>query len=202
MMKICHKWHILLDSAKAAATSPVHLPTLAHGGGPDFAVVSFYKLFGAPTGLGALFVKRNHRQNRPNRATLRENRTRESMPLEARLREENGITVKRKVVEGMQLEWSSSPRHYFGGGSVDVVLPEKDYVAARNSSVTTLTDNHYHEQYEDEHVDLGALIHGSEHFRGIAQLVHGFQEIDDYGGMEKVSSRDPCSSFNIYHSFM
>ncbi len=32
------------------------------------------------------------------------------------------------------------------------------------------------------------LVNGSEHyFRGIAQTVHGFQEIDDYGGMEKIS---------------
>ncbi|CAJ1936409.1 unnamed protein product [Cylindrotheca closterium] len=47
-------WHIMLDIAKAASTGPVSLRDL----NPDFACVSFYKLFGSPTGVGSLFVKR------------------------------------------------------------------------------------------------------------------------------------------------
>lgn len=45
-------WTVCLDAAKAASTAPFDL------GVADFAVVSFYKLFGAPTGLGALFARR------------------------------------------------------------------------------------------------------------------------------------------------
>lgn len=45
-------WTVCLDAAKAASTAPFDL------GLADFAVVSFYKLFGAPTGLGALFARR------------------------------------------------------------------------------------------------------------------------------------------------
>ena len=88
------------------------------------------------------------------------------------------------------MERNISPRYYFGGGSVDVVLPEKDFVSSRNAYVTL--SNYqvmlHHEPDGDEHVDLGVLTHGTQNFRGIAQLIHGFQEIDDYGGMEKVSS--------------
>ena len=194
-IKICHKWHILLDTAKAAATSPLHLPTLVHGGGPDFAVVSFYKLFGAPSGLGALFMKRHNRRKRPTTGTVTGNRKAESMntPVNTSVGVAvNGITSKKLVIRGMQFYRSCSPRHYFGGGSVDVVLPEIDFVASRNAYVTPSTcyqSMHDDVLDEDEHVDLGVLIHGTEHFRGIANLIHGFQEIDEYGGMEKVRYR-------------
>ncbi|EQC36823.1 hypothetical protein SDRG_05655 [Saprolegnia diclina VS20] len=49
------RWLVLLDAAKLAATAPVDLSTHT----PDFMVLSFYKLFGYPTGLGALFIKRS-----------------------------------------------------------------------------------------------------------------------------------------------
>lgn len=193
-MIIRHKWHVLLDTAKAAATSPVHLPTLAHGGGPDFAVVSFYKLFGTPTGLGALLIKRQHRRRRKNSRIHRGNWKDESMdnPVDAMIGVAvSDITSTRQVVnDGIIMERNISPRYYFGGGSVDVVLPEKDFVSSRNAYVT-LSNNQvmlHHEPDGDEHVDLGVLTHGTQNFRGIAQLIHGFQEIDDYGGMEKVSS--------------
>lgn len=47
-------WYTMLDIAKAASTTPVDLREES----PDFASLSFYKIFGAPTGLGCLFVKR------------------------------------------------------------------------------------------------------------------------------------------------
>ena len=48
------RWYVMFDLAKAAATGPVDLRRLD----PDFACLSFYKIFGYPTGLGILFVKR------------------------------------------------------------------------------------------------------------------------------------------------
>ncbi|KAG7337700.1 SufS subfamily cysteine desulfurase [Nitzschia inconspicua] len=48
-------WYTMLDIAKAASTGPVSLRELD----PDFAVLSFYKIFGEPTGIGALFLKRS-----------------------------------------------------------------------------------------------------------------------------------------------
>ena len=43
------RWHVLLDAAKLAATSVLDLSVHR----PDFVAVSFYKMFGYPTGLGA-----------------------------------------------------------------------------------------------------------------------------------------------------
>ena len=48
-------WFTMLDISKAASTSSIDLCELD----PDFACLSFYKCFGAPTGIGALFIKRS-----------------------------------------------------------------------------------------------------------------------------------------------
>jgi molybdenum cofactor sulfurtransferase len=114
-------WYTLLDIAKAASTSPVNLQELQ----PDFACLSFYKLFGAPTGLGALFVKK--------RATT-------------------------------MFRHSS----YFGGGSVQVVLPHR---ALRKP---------------------GLVAHGTMHFRGMATLAHGWDELDAVGGMLAIQAHASC----------
>lgn len=180
-IKICHRWHVLIDAAKAAATGPVDLPALA----PDFAVVSFYKMFGTPTGLGALFVR-----NRPRRRRPRGNRTsgerRSINELEAtraasHARARGGSRTARRC-GGMVVERSVPPRQFFGGGSVDVVLAGKDFVVPRNARAP----NGMMSNDEDEHIDLGMMVHGTEHFRGIASLSHGFRELDELGGMDAV----------------
>ncbi|KAJ2456095.1 hypothetical protein GGF42_003320 [Coemansia sp. RSA 2424] len=50
-------WWVLVDAAAYASSSPLDLGTLRTG--PDFVVVSMYKIFGAPTGVGALLVRRS-----------------------------------------------------------------------------------------------------------------------------------------------
>ncbi|XP_059179116.1 molybdenum cofactor sulfurase-like [Physella acuta] len=46
------KWFVLLDAASLVSTSRLNLGEVQ----PDFVTVSFYKIFGYPTGLGALLV--------------------------------------------------------------------------------------------------------------------------------------------------
>lgn len=46
---------VVVDTAKLASTGPISLKQID----ADFAVMSFYKLFGEPTGLGALLVKQS-----------------------------------------------------------------------------------------------------------------------------------------------
>jgi len=46
-------WHVLLDAAAFVPTNRLDLRTLA----PDFVVMSFYKMFGYPTGVGCLLVR-------------------------------------------------------------------------------------------------------------------------------------------------
>ena len=41
-------WYVLLDAASYASTSPLDLSAVK----PDFVPISFYKIFGYPTGLG------------------------------------------------------------------------------------------------------------------------------------------------------
>lgn len=48
-------WHVLLDSAAFAPTNRLDLSAVR----PDFVPLSFYKMFGYPTGVGALVARRD-----------------------------------------------------------------------------------------------------------------------------------------------
>lgn len=47
-------WYVLLDAASFVSTNKLDLAKFK----PDFVPISFYKLFGYPTGIGALLVKK------------------------------------------------------------------------------------------------------------------------------------------------
>lgn len=47
------RWYVLLDAASFVSTNNLDLSNFK----PDFVCVSFYKMFGYPTGIGALLVK-------------------------------------------------------------------------------------------------------------------------------------------------
>ncbi|CDF37234.1 unnamed protein product [Chondrus crispus] len=49
-----HAWYVLLDAAAFVPTSKLDLSVVR----PDFVPVSFYKIFGLPTGVGALIAKK------------------------------------------------------------------------------------------------------------------------------------------------
>ncbi len=48
-------WRVLVDAAAYVPTNRLDLTTVQ----PDFVTVSFYKMFGYPTGVGALFIRRD-----------------------------------------------------------------------------------------------------------------------------------------------
>ena len=48
-----HGWHVILDSAAFAPTNRLDLSAVH----PDFVPLSFYKMFGYPTGIGALVYR-------------------------------------------------------------------------------------------------------------------------------------------------
>jgi molybdenum cofactor sulfurtransferase len=58
-----HGWDVLLDAAAFVPTSQLDLSRYK----PDFVPLSFYKMFGYPTGIGALIVRRDklHKLRRP-----------------------------------------------------------------------------------------------------------------------------------------
>lgn len=49
-----HGWDVLLDAAAFVPTNPLDL----NGVKPDFVPISFYKMFGYPTGIGALIARK------------------------------------------------------------------------------------------------------------------------------------------------
>ena len=50
----CHgNWYTVLDAASFVSTSPLNLSAVK----PDFVTISFYKIFGIPTGLGKCWSK-------------------------------------------------------------------------------------------------------------------------------------------------
>lgn len=49
------QWHVLLDAASFVSTARLDLSATK----PDFVCVSFYKLFGLPSGVGALLVRKD-----------------------------------------------------------------------------------------------------------------------------------------------
>jgi len=51
------EWFVCMDTASLVCTSPIDLKTQK----PDFMLVSFYKMFGFPTGIAALLVRKTHR---------------------------------------------------------------------------------------------------------------------------------------------
>lgn len=53
LCKINANWYVLLDAASYVSTSRLDLSKTQ----PDFVCLSFYKIFGYPTGLGAILVK-------------------------------------------------------------------------------------------------------------------------------------------------
>lgn len=53
LCRINCNWYVLLDAASYVATNKLDLSKTQ----PDFVCLSFYKIFGYPTGLGALIVK-------------------------------------------------------------------------------------------------------------------------------------------------
>lgn len=55
LCKINNSWYVLLDAASFVSTSKLDLSETK----PDFVCLSFYKIFGYPSGLGAILVKNN-----------------------------------------------------------------------------------------------------------------------------------------------
>jgi len=120
-----HRVTVLLDAAKHAGTSPLDLGRFQEGE-VDMACVSFYKLFGYPTGLGCLLLRTSV----------------------ARRLLQFSLTGKSN---GSQT-WPLSPppsdpaagrplcRRYFGGGTVLAAVPQADFRVLRPEPARCLAD--------------------------------------------------------------
>ncbi len=63
-------------------------------------------------------------------------------------------------------------KHYQGGGSVDVMLPNRDYTVPKSR--------------------LASLSNGTSHFRGIVNIVHGLDALESVGGMSAIHKHAIC----------
>eukprot|EP00191_Tetraselmis_sp_GSL018_P012605 CAMPEP_0177601416 /NCGR_PEP_ID=MMETSP0419_2-20121207/14247_1 /TAXON_ID=582737 /ORGANISM="Tetraselmis sp., Strain GSL018" /LENGTH=890 /DNA_ID=CAMNT_0019094679 /DNA_START=231 /DNA_END=2904 /DNA_ORIENTATION=- len=108
------EWFSLVDAAKACGVKP---PDLSRHRA-DFVVLSFYKIFGYPTGLGAILIHRRAEE----------------------------------ILE----------RRYFGGGTVEAVAAEEDFVRRRSGAAG----------FED----------GTPNFLALPALAHGLERIERLGG--------------------
>jgi molybdenum cofactor sulfurtransferase len=118
------QWYTMLDIAKAASTGPINLCQL----NPDFACISFYKLFGEPTGLGCLLVKRT--------------------AIDILFTTNNNTHSNTKLVSPSLLSKKRLRfrRKYIGGGSVDIIVPSANYTVPRSepSLLVSLTNGTPH----------------------------------------------------------
>jgi hypothetical protein len=126
-------------------------------------------MFGHPTGLGALFVKKQRRQTKP------------------RQRMQGDLSRSYQTIDHI-IEIQKQRRHYFGGGSVDVVMPHVDFTIPRNSRrrSSQIEASIKAKELEEECVEFDSLVNGTQHFRGIVELMHGFRELNELGGMSEV----------------
>jgi molybdenum cofactor sulfurtransferase len=155
-------WYSMLDIAKHASTDRVNLKDL----NPDFAALSFYKLFGSPTGVGALLVRRSAI---PILFEEEDNETIEAATMsETAIRNHNNNNNNNNNSGNKQ-------RYYQGGGSVDIMLPNRDYTVPKS-----------------RYIGLASMTSGTSNFRGIANLVHGFDTLEQLGGMSMIHRHACC----------
>lgn len=133
------RFRVLVDAAKSSSSFPPDLSQYK----PDFVVMSYYKIFGYPSGLGALVVRRDAME---------------------------------------ELE----PR-YFGGGTVDFLLPERGLVAFKDTI----------EKFENgtpSFLSAPAAVFG---FQWLQQM-HGIPQIIDHAAVG-VALHLACMLSNLRH---
>lgn len=136
-------WLWLLDASKLASTHRINISldySLHYR--PDFVVCSFYKIFGFPTGIGALLVKKS------------------IAPL---LRKRYHHSKLNKFFR------------YFGGGSVNSVVADRDWMIPASSIHTMFEDGTL-----NYHGIAGTLI---LYVLKILALKYGFGALSRVGGM-------------------
>ncbi len=128
-------WRILLDASKYLQTHSFDMDS----SGADYVVGSFYKIFGAPTGLGFLMLSK------------------------------------------MSCDILDLKAQYFGGGSVDAVLPSEYTFNPRRDDLQS------------------ALSFGTPNYQAIASLPHGFAEIDALGGFDAICAHTSSLAKELIH---
>ena len=128
-----YRWYTLIDSSKFLCTSPLDLS--AHP--IDFATISFYKMFGFPTGLAGLVIKNETAQE---------------------LWGVGGGRAAQKMMAASSAGGQSIPRpsfstlrSYFSGGTVNAVLADEDFHVVKSTGKL-------HELLEDGTIAFTSIV--------------------------------------------
>ena len=150
-----------MDISALACHGPVDLPSL----GADFACLSFYKMFGYPTGLGALFI----RNGTADMLQL-------SCVLVSEIVENSCIGVVGVSIDVAHLLTES--KLYFGGGTVGAISSTQPFNAFREQP---------NERLEDGTVSFLGIATLAPGFSVLQQL--GMHNIQRYGTLCRDGSR-------------
>lgn len=145
-----HRVTVLLDAAKHAGTSPLDLSRFQEGE-VDMACVSFYKLFGYPTGLGCLMLRSS-----VARRLLQFSSSQGAS--------EESTTLPPSLSPSHRAAGRPPRRRYFGGGTVLAAVPQADFRLLRPEPAQCLADG------TEDYLGIMALKEG---FRALRELGGG-----------------------------
>jgi len=167
------RWWVLVDGAKAAATGELDMPST----GAAFCAVSFYKMFGVPTGLGALLVRRDALRllrKDLSHAYFGGGAVAAALPRPIR---SSWDVVQQSHPSASALSSSSAT------ANTTIVRPAEQPGGAASSSA--LGPARF---FNPPKVQVAeALVDGTLHFLGISWLQHGFEELRRVGGSRAVA---------------
>ena len=145
-----HRVTVLLDAAKHAGTTPLDLSRFQEGE-VDMACVSFYKLFGYPTGLGCLLL----------RSSVARRLLQSSSSQGAK---QESTTLPSSLPPSRPAAGRPPRRRYFGGGTVLAAVPQADFRLLRPEPAQCLADG------TEDYLGIMALKEG---FRALRELGGG-----------------------------
>ena len=150
-------WDVLLDAAAFAPTNRLDLSAVH----PDFVALSFYKLFGWPTGIGALIARRE--------------------ALEALERPWfSGGTIVAAFVQREWYQYAPGAAH-FEDGTVDFLNLPAVEIGLR--FLESIGIERIHDHVQELTGELLGLLNGLEHADGSpAAVVYGPRGVEDRGG--------------------
>jgi len=171
------RWWTLVDAAKFVGTSSLQLGASVSAANTaavcceaDFVIVSFYKLFGYPTGLGALIMR---------------NEAAQLLTKYGQCNHESGSNDREGRGNNSNNHSSSSSKHkapplcekYFGGGSLAAALAGAPWERFRADPASRFSD-------------------GTQHFLGIVALCAGLDRLESGAWNREMSIEEDNSNYS------
>eukprot|EP00761_Pharyngomonas_kirbyi_P001752 gb/GECH01001756.1/.p1 GENE.gb/GECH01001756.1/~~gb/GECH01001756.1/.p1 ORF type:complete len:788 (+),score=135.98 gb/GECH01001756.1/:1-2364(+) len=172
-------YYVLLDAAKYVSTGTLDLQE-AHL--PDFVSISYYKIFGLPTGVGALIASKKALHK------LRENKISFA-----------GGTVLASAVESEFHKLRQSPACFEEGTISYMDIVALNEVMKTHENISMLNLQHIAQHTHDLACVMAERLNSLQHFNGV-KLVEFYGNWSSMIDMKKVTNQGPIISFNLIRS--